>query len=172
MMEINKEAIMDMLEHSEKESEFISELVDSLVFKCCDKLDSYIEYVRSLMNGDNYSLTDSELDDIILTIPTLLYFVGTQQEKLGIKHDVTKTARNFQYSKLYTETVGTVGTKENAAKMDLLDNDLLLVVYNRAYNIIKSKSDAAMELLQSAKKVASRRMTELELTNSTPNKMK
>ena len=37
MMEINKEAIMDMLEHSEKESEFISELVDSLVVKCCDK---------------------------------------------------------------------------------------------------------------------------------------
>lgn len=166
------DSVQDALNDNETNSEYIQELVDVLVNKCCDKLDAYISYVAGKLNEEDYVLMDSELDDIVMTIPIQLYFVGTQQEKLGIRHDVSEANRKLLYNRIYTDTVGTANVRKSAAELQLFNEDMVIVVYERAYNIIKSKVSFATELLQSAKKILSRRMAEFELSKVTPNKIR
>ena len=165
-MALDEEKVQDIMKSVQENSQYVQNLVDNLVHECCDTLDEYIAYVRSLLNGE---VSNSELDDIVLTIPSLLYFVGTQQEKLGILHDVAKTNRNVLYNKLFTETVGTINAKKSAAELQLLNEDIVTMVYDHAYETIKSKVDFATEILQSAKKVISRRMSEFDISRSNPN---
>lgn len=167
---IDKKEIDGIIYNTENNSEYIQSLVDELVVKCCDKLDGYIEYVSKQMNDPDYELTSKQLDDIIMTIPAMLYYVGTQQERLGIQRDVSKASRDLLYNKIYTETSGTAGVKKATAETELFNEDMVTTIYKSAYETIKLKVSFALELLQSAKKVVSRRMTEIELSKSNPFK--
>ncbi len=169
---IDKKEIDGIIYNTENNSEYIQSLVDELVVKCCDKLDGYIEYVSKQMNDPDYELTSKQLDDIIMTIPAMLYYVGTQQERLGIQRDVSKASRDLLYNKIYSETSGTAGVKKATAETELFNEDMVTTVYKSAYETIKAKVSFALELLQSAKKVISRRMAELELSKSNPFKDK
>lgn len=156
----------------DKNSEYIEELVNTLVNKCCDKLDSYIDYVKTIMSDSSCEVSNKELDDIIMTIPTMLYYVGSQQEKLGIKRDVAKSVRSQMYNQIYMELTGTATDKKVQAESKLFDETMVTTIYSTAFDIIKSKVDSAFEILQSAKKVVSRRMSESELSKVTPNRDK
>lgn len=172
MPNIDKKQINGIILDIDKNSEYIQSLVDELVNKCCDKLDNYVTYISRQMNEPDYELTSKQLDDIIMTIPAMLYYVGTQQERLGIQRDVSKASRDLLYNKIYSETLGTAGVKKATAETELFNEDMVTSVYKSAYETIKAKVSFALELLQSAKKVISRRMTELELSKSNPFKDK
>ena len=161
---IDHEKLESSLGITEEDSSYIISIVDKLVKDCCENLDNFVDYVKNRLSDASFPLTDRELDDIIITIPTLLYFVGTQQEKLGIRHDVTKVSRNTQFNEAYLKAAGTAGAKKAHAESLVINDDIVLVVYIRAYNMIKSKVDSATEILQSAKKVLTRRISEAELT--------
>lgn len=171
MNNVNENVLFEKLEEVNINSEYVHELTDELVKSCSDKLDAYIEYVANKLNDTgSYNLTNAQLDDIVMAIPTLLYFVGTQQEKIGLKHDVSKQTRNKLYNKVYSETVGAVGVKKAAAEQFIFYEDLVTIVLDNAYQTLKSKVTYATEILQSAKKIMSRRMTETELSRITPNR--
>ena len=162
----------DVLNSIDANSDYVQELVDTLVSKCCGSMDDYLVWVTDRINQGVTNITDEQLDDIILTIPTHLYFVGTQQERLGIKQDMSESLRNTMYHEIFLNTTGTVGAREATARNSLVNEDLAVAVYKRAYNTIKVKTQTAMELLQSAKKVSSRRMAELDLSKSAPQQFK
>jgi len=153
----------------DEDSEYIQSLVDDLVKSCCETLDEYVKWVSALLADSSIHVTNEQLDDIIMTIPTLLYFVGTQQERYGIKRDVSKASKSTLYNKIYRETVGIASVKKAAAEDATFNENLVTTVFSSAYDTIKTKMEYATELLQSAKKVVSRRMTESDLTRFTPN---
>lgn len=158
------------MDNTESDSSYVDELVNGLVDKCCDRLDAYVAYVADILNkaGDTSEpITDQELDDIIMTLPTQMYFASESQEKLGIRHDVSSTNRQLLYNKLFSEADGTVGVRKAKAESELVNEDIALIVYERAYNQIKAKLAYALELLQSAKKVLGRRVAAMELSRST-----
>lgn len=161
---MNTDNIDLLMEANDENAEYVSTLVENLVEKCCSDLDKYVEYISSILKDTSYAITNEELDDIIMTIPTLLYFISEQQEKLGIKHDVSKSSRELLYNKIYMDTPGTAGIKKARADSQLVNESLVNIVYSRTYTIIKSKVDFALELLQSAKKILSRRISENEIT--------
>lgn len=169
---MGKVEIEELMQDIDKNSDYIEELVNNLVNKCCDKLDLYIDYVNKLMSDGSYEVSNKELDDIIMTIPTMLYYVGSQQEKLGIKRDVAKSVRSQMYNQIYMELTGTATDKKVQAESRLFDETMVTTIYSTAFDIIKSKVDSAFEILQSAKKVVSRRMSESELSKVTPNRDK
>ena len=158
------------MQDNDMNSEYVLTLVENLVEKCCEDLDEYVEYVSKILKDTDHAITNEELDDIIMTIPTLLYFAGTQQEKLGIKHDVSKSSKDLLFNKIFIETQGTTGVKKAVADQQLFNESLVSVVYSRAYDIIKSKTSFALELLQSAKKVMSRRISENDITKLSTGK--
>jgi hypothetical protein len=165
-MILDKDLINSLMNDIDENSLYVQSLVDDLVNQCCGSLDKYIEYVKDILNDTDREVTNEELDDIIMAIPTILYSVGVCQEKLGIKSDVSSSSRQLQYNKIYIDTAGTAGIKKAVADNELFNESLITVVYDRAYDIIKSKINFAFEILQSAKKVMSRRISELELSRS------
>lgn len=168
---MNKDSVNSNFNSIEMSSLYVLELVDKIVNDCCEALDKYVKYVSGVLKDvseTSHALTDEELDDIILTLPTLLYFVGETQEKIGLKGDMSESTRKKIFNDYFMETEGTVQHKKSKAENETLDNEIVSFVYNRAYNLIKQRVSNALELLQSAKKVSSRRMIQLELSRSTP----
>lgn len=169
-MNIDEKSLRDGISKNNADAQYVEKFTNEIVDSCCDKLDGYIDYVANRLNDENYNLTNDQLDDIVMTIPTLLYFVGTQQEKLGIKRDVSKQTRLISFNEAFSNAEGIQALKKCEAENKVFYESMVLLIYENAYNIIKAKVDNATEVLQSAKKVLTRRMTESELTRSTPNK--
>ena len=149
----------------------LDDLVTMVVEKSCSELDNYVTYVKALLDDESRPITDIELDDIVMTLPTLLYFASVNQEIVGLREDIAKMHENNAYSDALQEATGTVQEKQSYAK-SLIQNEMLTtIVYQRATKQIKAKTDTALEVLQSCKKVLTRRMSELDISNNAPNRM-
>lgn len=148
------------------DSQYLDDIVDKLVESCCKELDEYIEYVKRLLDNTDIPIENMDLDDIILTIPTLLYFAGNAQESLGIREDIAKMEENSKYNRALVESSGTVPAKQAYAKLQVQNESLAALVYQRACKKIKLRCDYACEILQSSKKILSRRVAELELSKN------
>lgn len=151
-------------------SKYLDDIVDGLVESCCQELDDYIIYVKKLLDDVDTPITNEELDDIILTIPTLLYFAGNAQESLGIREDISKMDETGKYNQIFVEASGTVQAKQAYAKLQTQNETLATLVYQHACKKIKLRCDYACEILQSSKKILSRRVAELELSKSSVNR--
>lgn len=156
----------DLVNSINTDSEYLDNIVDGLVQTCCQELDDYIVYVKKLLDDVNTPITNEELDDIVLTIPTLLYFAGNTQETLGIREDVSKMDETNKYNQALMDASGTVQAKQAYAKLQTQNESLATLVYQRACRKIKLRCDYAYEILQSSKKILSRRVAELELSKS------
>ena len=166
---MDKEELDNILVENGEDSAYLQELVDSIVEDCCGSLNRYVEYISNSLRESSGVVTDSELDDIIMTIPSQVYFVSETQEKIGLKGDVADIKRKQIFNDYFLKVEGTVQQKKSAAENYVINDDLIGIVYSRAYNEVKQKVSIALEILQSAKKVLSRRMLAMELSRSTPN---
>lgn len=158
--------IENLVNNIDTNSKYLDDIVDGLVKTCCFELDDYITYVKKLLDDVNTPITSEELDDIILTIPTLLYFAGNTQETLGIREDISKMDETTKYNQALMDSSGTVQAKQAYAKLQTQNESLATLVYQRACRKIKLRCDYAYEILQSSKKILSRRVAELELSKT------
>lgn len=137
----------------------VNDMVQEIVNHYCADTDKLIGAMQDILFSEkDNELSDSELDNIVLKLPVLLYFSNAGQEYVGLMEDVAKFARQLEFSKHFNQATGTVADKTNFAETKANEEEVVRVVYSRAYKIIRTKMDMALELLQSAKKVISRRM--------------
>ena len=148
----------------------LDELVNMVVNSACSELDKYVSYVKALLDDETRPITDIELDDIVMTLPTLLYFASSKQEISGIREDIAKINENNAYSEALQDATGTATEKQSYAKSLIQTETLTTIVYQRATKQIKARTDTALEVLQSCKKVLTRRMSEFDLSRSAPTR--
>lgn len=169
--EVDTDKIRTLTDRVDKNSQLIDEIVDKLVADYCKPLDDYMEFVRSIVSDEKHPPTDEELDDFTLNLPVLLYFTGEAQESLGIKEDIAKAIRQELYSNSFSTAVGTVGDKTSIAELSTQSETIVWTTYQRAYKKIKLRMESANEMLQSVKKVISRRMVEYEVSRVDPGRI-
>lgn len=146
-------------------SNTIKEISDGLVTKYCKDLDDIMLNIRTTLGQCNVS--DEYLENSILGLANILYFVGSAQEDLGIKEDTCKAIRQEVYSKAREQATGkTVADKTAQAELIAQAETMTLAIYSRAYKKVKLRMDAGYEMLNSLKKVMNKRISELELSNS------
>lgn len=142
----------------------VNEMVDEIVKHYCEGTDELMAKIKDILFAENDNeLSNAELDSIVLKIPVLVYFASAGQEYVGLQEDVAKFARQLEFSKHFNQAAGTVADKTNYAETKANEEEVVRVVYSRAYKIIRGKMEMALELLQSAKKVISRRMGETQI---------
>ena len=151
-------------ESIEKSSELVDKWVKELVEKYSKELDDYIDFVKKILANEKNPPTDTELDDFILNIPTFMYYVGSYTEFIGIRDDMANIIKEELYSNELLDAEGTVQEKKAEAVLAITEKEVINIVYKRAYKILSSKLDIALQLIQSIKKVISRRMLEKELS--------
>ena len=148
----------------EGNSRQLEEIVDNIVTPYSKDLDKYVRLIKDILADENPP-TDGELEDFCMNLSTYIYFAGAMCEQLGIKDDISKAIWKEVYNTNRDgEIKGTVADKNTIAELASQQEYLINVCYQRAYKILKSKVENAQELLQSCKKVLSRRMQEQALT--------
>lgn len=157
--------IKKLQENIETNSSQIDSIVNSIIGKYSEKLDEYVEFISDLLGDGENPPTDQELDDICINLSTRIYFAGGLCEQLGIRDDIAKAVYKEMYhtSRANLES-GTVADKDSLAELAAQQEFIISSAYTRAYKTMKAKVENAQELLQSCKKVLSRRMQEIELT--------
>ena len=164
------EVIHSIIARVEDNSEKIEKVVDELIQPYCEKLDTLITKFRNCLMDKENPVTEWELDDVCLKLPSHLYFIGEAQEKFGIKEDISKSIKMELYNEIHQRTKGTIADKQAASEAGTIEEDIVYRAYQRAYKRIKQKLEAAYELLSSIKKVMHRRMIETELAKVDTNR--
>ena len=163
--DIKLDKIKDIQLHVEDNAKIINDIVDSIIKPFSKDLDNYVEFIRECLADGQNPPTDAELDDFCMNLSTYIYFAGGMVEQLGIKDDIAKAVYKETYHTARSEQdKGTVADKDSIAELNSQQELLASICYTRAWKTMKAKVENAQELLQSCKKVLSRRMTEMELT--------
>lgn len=157
----------DCIEQIECISKECQPIYESVAGDRMDRLDNILLDINRELNEKNITdITDSEIEYYILKLSSELYYVGEIQEILGLKEDMCKQLRQRIYNDNIQGYTGTVADKTAHATNKCKDEDLALAIYSRAYRKFKNKIDAGYEMLNSLKKVMTRRISELELSNN------
>jgi hypothetical protein len=149
-------------EQVDEYSNIVDTLVDRSVRSYCKDLDDYLKVLGNLFTSKEVIITDLQLEDIILRLPQLIYWASEGQEILGIKEDIAKSLRNDGFIKAFLEKQGSISQRNLQAEMDVLVEEYTQLIYSHACKKIKLKVTYAMEMLQSAKKILSKRMEDSE----------
>lgn len=160
-----QEIINNIINRVEDNSKQIEKVVEDLISEHCQQIDELITKFKECLLDKENPVTEWELDDVCMKLPTYLYFIGEAQEKFGIKEDIAKSVKMELYTQIHQRTKGTIADKQAASDAGTLEEEIVYRAYQRAYKRIKQKLEAAYELLSSIKKVISRRMGEQELAN-------
>ena len=165
MSKIKLETVEKLQTEIEENSKLMEDVVNTIVKPFSEDLDKYVDFIRECLKDGERQLTNEELDDVCMNLSTLIYYTSFRCEQLGIKDDISKALyKEIYHSKRSELDKGTVADKNSLAELQSQNEQLTAICYNRAYKILKAKVDSAQELLSSAKKIISRRITELELT--------
>ena len=155
----------------EDNSKIIDDIVNDIVRPYTKSLDRYVEFIANCLKDGERPPRVVELEDFCMNLSTYIYFAGGMCEQLGIRDDISKAVyKEIYHSNRSSLEHGTVADKDSLAELASQQEYLTNVCYSRAYKTMKSKVDAAQELLSSCKKVLSSRLSERELTRMDINK--
>ena len=129
-------------------------------------MDGYIENIKNVLDTEVNDLTIEDLNRILIKITTYSYFMCSRQEMLGIKRDIADMLYSEKYNLTYiSSATGTVANKTAKAEEASKDEKVVSIVFDRAYKILKSKSEGAIRMIDSIKKIVSSRVAEMQLAN-------
>lgn len=154
-----------------KNSDVIEEIVNKLVADYCTQLDDYMAQIDEMLLNEEQPITDYQLDYFALNLPVLLYFTGEAQEAIGLREDIAKAVRQEVFNNAFKLATGTIADKNAEGELATQAEMIVHVAHQRAYRKIKLRMEAANEMLQSIKKVISRRMVEYEISKVGPERI-
>lgn len=165
--------VNSLLEETDKNSDYFTTITNKVVQGYSYELDDLVTSIRNIINDKN--LPVDVVEDLMLRLSSLLYFMGTKLESVGIKEDISKAMKQEVYNKSYLnndiEYINDQGKKvkptkdanvayaEESSKYE----SIIYTIYDRVYKIMKFKIEAASELLGSLKKVFNRRIQEVDM---------
>lgn len=164
---VNIEEVHKNNERVESLTAVVREMVKAIVDEACEELDKYMSIIDEILRDSDNPVSDAELEDFTLNLPSLLYLVSARREALKVKEDVAKAIHKDVYNRVREKAQGTVADKDTAADMAAQSEAITVIVLQRAGSTIKTREEAAWEMLNSVKKVLTRRTVELELTRQT-----
>lgn len=158
--------VRDIQEHVEDYSATIDDIVNDIIQPYCKDLDNYVQFIKDCLKDGENPPTSDELDDFCLNLSTYIYFAGGMCEQLGIRDDISKAVyKEMYHTARASQEKGTIADKDSLAELASQEEYIVSASYTRAYKTMKAKVENAQELLSSCKKVLSRRMAEMGLSN-------
>lgn len=166
--EIESKKILELQDRIDTNAQLLDDIIGRLVQEYCKPLDEYVAFIKGILDDPENPPTDVELDDFTLNLPVLLYFTGEAQESLGVREDIAKAIRLELYNQAFDNASGTIADKTAEAELAVQNEQITQIAYQRAYRKVKLRMEAGYELLQSVKKVITRRGQEYEMSRIDP----
>ena len=162
---VDMEKVRKNNERVESLTAVVREMVKGIVDEVCADLDKYMVQIDEILCDKDSPVSDDELEDFTLNLPSLLYFVSARREALKVKEDVAKAVYKDVYNRVREKAQGTVADKDTAADLAAQSEAITVIVLQRSGSTIKTREEAAWEMLNSVKKVLTRRIEEIRLSS-------
>lgn len=141
----------------------LEEIVNRIVSSYTDKLDEYMSKIRTVLVDEGDDLTESELSKIMIVLNTYAYFLGTKAELSAIKSDVSEMVYNERFNLEMLSATGTVANRTAISASKSQEEEVIKIIYNRVYKILKNKLDSTIRMSDGVKKIISFRVKAMEL---------
>lgn len=147
----------------QENSKIVEDIVYDIVCQYTSELDFIMKQCKTVFNTGQ-PMSDDELLDLLVQLPSNMYFVGEAQEIVGLREDISKMMKMEKYNEARKKAIGTIQDKNTEADLETINEALNQVIYQRAYKMIKNKIEMGSELLNSLKRINDRRITEQKMT--------
>lgn len=147
----------------EADSQTLEDIVNDIVKSYTKELDEYVNKIKSVLDDDTDGLTEHDLNQIMIKLCSYMYFIGSKQELLGIRADISDALRDEKYNLAFMSATGTVASKESQALNAIKEEEVIKVIYDRAYKIMKNKYAAVDKWIDAIKKILSMRIKLMEV---------
>lgn len=146
-----------------KNAKVVNDIVLEVVKKATSEIDELVFEIKEKLKSA-IPMDTEQLEIYAMEISTNLYYLGQSQEYIGLRYDVSKAVYKEKYAIAYAGAVGTISDKTSQAEAIVNYEFIEQSINERAYKRLKVKIENATELLQTIKKIISRRIAEYELT--------
>lgn len=164
MNSISIENLNKLSEEVKTNLEIFDAIGQPLVDEYCQDLDSKVSDVRNYLNAIreyNLEFDVLSLQKIVIDLSSCIYYTSDKYEKLSLLENMAKVKAKDKYNQVYLANQGKakledrVYTKDqlkSLAEQESLEEELIHFIYEHAAAIIKSKLEAAEELLKATSK--------------------
>ena len=91
--------------------------------------------------------------------------MSSHVEKVGLRSSIANIIRDEKYNKCYISIEkGTIADKQAQALEDVKEEELVNIIFDRAYKILKNRYSSAERLNDTLRKIISSKISEMELT--------
>ena len=174
---VDTEKVDELMKETESNVEYFNKVSTETAIK-------YTEYLDKLMKKiyKNAVVKDAEtglLEKYYLELTNTIYFMGDKLEQLNISGDMAKASEKEIYNKAYlanqikdTEKKNktTVAENQAVAEQESQYEAVVSSIYDHAYKMVKFKIEAAKDMINTLRKIISRRMQEQQLSSFGGNK--
>lgn len=141
----------------------LQDIVDETINRYCSALDTCMEALDARLCDTAHPMPTSELEDYLLNLNSLIYWVGTGLEIATIKESMSRMVKEERYNQAYNDAGGTIGDKTATAKLDSQDEELVRICYSQVVKLIQHKIDQGNNMVSALKKIITRRTAEVQL---------
>lgn len=168
---IDTEKVQKLLSDTTDNVSYFNETVNLTVRAYSEALDNLMADLYEQCIKTNNSPTEL-LENYYLELSNMIYFMGEKLERLGVYADMSKSAAKEVYSKAYldNQVKDSINKKnkttvaECQAVADIASQYQTVVnsIYEHAYKIVKYKIEAAKDMMNTLRKIITRRMQEYD----------
>ena len=162
LLKIDLEVLAELDRQTIKNAKNVNDIVLNIVNKVTGELDALVFTIKEDLKKGAVISTET-LEQYALEISVYLYYLGQSQEYIGLRHDVSKAIYKERYAEAYANAIGTISDKTAYAENEVNYEFVEQSINERAYKRLKIKIENATELLQTIKKIISRRIAEYSL---------
>ena len=154
-------------------------LVNEYAKELDNKVDSitiYLEQCRTY----NLDFDVVSLQRMVMELSSTIYYTASRLEQLEILADMAKLSYKDKYNTAYTSRQGgatvdrrkyTADQLRAIADQEALEEELVHFIYSHCADVLKTKIDAANELLKGVSKSLSAEIASMQMTGYTANKV-
>lgn len=169
---VDEDKVKELMSDTDNNVEYFNKVATETAIKYTELLDKLMRKIYSgVVKND---ATDEQLEKYYLELTNVVYFMGDKLEQLNISGDMAKASEKEVYNKAYLsnqikdserKNKTTVAENQAVAEQESQYEAVVSSIYEHAYKMVKFKIDAAKDMINTLRKVISRRMQEQQLSS-------
>lgn len=161
--QFNPEIVEEKLNLAKEQNEYFNKHIDNIMAEVCTPMDRCIKKIMD-RQSTGIDLSGAEIDYFCIELSGYIYTAGSRLERIGALEDSAKMIHAEIYNNAHMLSQGTKDDKKAIAEYESRNEQVAVIVTQRAYKCVKNRIEYATEMLQSLKKMNSRLMAELHVT--------
>lgn len=133
-----------------------------------DMLSEDISPINQLVKDIEQNIENISVDALrgyMLKLQLVVFQLSELKDKTSVKAQCAEAVKKEAYAMSFLSKEGTVNQRESSATIDISENIVVECLYEFASNLIKTKVDQGLRLIDTLKSILMSRMQEMKISN-------